>query len=105
MSRIYASIEPVACPLNGPLELDVSFFITPPKKQNPNFPYPSKADLDNYLKLFMDAANKILWYDDRQIVKITARKNYCELQQLSGIRYNVFQKENPKEPPCSSFRI
>ena len=28
-----------------------------------------KADLDNYLKTILDAGNKTLWNDDRQIVK------------------------------------
>ena len=28
-----------------------------------------KADLDNYLKAILDAGNKTLWNDDRQIVK------------------------------------
>ena len=33
-----------------------------------------RPDLDNLVKLWLDAANHILWNDDRQIVQIDAKK-------------------------------
>jgi Holliday junction resolvase RusA-like endonuclease len=34
----------------------------------------SKPDVDNYSKLFMDAANSILWDDDKQVAHLEAWK-------------------------------
>lgn len=33
-----------------------------------------RKDLDNAIKLVLDACNKVLWEDDRQVVLIVARK-------------------------------
>ena len=33
-----------------------------------------RGDLDNYVKLTMDALNEVAWVDDRQIVRISAAK-------------------------------
>ena len=41
----------------------------------------TRIDLDNCLKLVADALNGILWHDDRQIVRVTARKIYAETAQ------------------------
>ena len=34
----------------------------------------SKPDVDNYSKLFMDAANSVLWDDDKQVAHLDAQK-------------------------------
>lgn len=67
---------PHAEPWKGAVSLDIVFVFPRPKK--PTHDYPSKADVDNYLKLFCDAANGIMWLDDRQVVKVTACKIYGE---------------------------
>ena len=38
----------------------------------------SKPDLDNFLKLFLDAMNKVVYMDDSQIVEIFATKVYSK---------------------------
>jgi len=38
----------------------------------------ARPDCDNYLKLFLDAANGVLWTDDSQVVEVTVRKRYGE---------------------------
>lgn len=37
-----------------------------------------KPDLDNLIKFYLDAANEILWKDDRFIFEVSARKAYSE---------------------------
>lgn len=65
-------------PLNGPLELEVVFFMSLPKKGNRKMGYPHfcKPDLDNMIKYICDICNKIAFYDDSAIYKITAIKMY-----------------------------
>ncbi len=36
------------------------------------------GDVDNYLKSSMDGLNGIAWLDDRQVVKATVQKLWCE---------------------------
>jgi len=38
----------------------------------------TKPDLDNTLKLILDAGNKILWCDDSRIVQVEIRRRYSE---------------------------
>lgn len=49
----------------GDIYLNVTFFIRAKK-------YGRKPDIDNFLKGFMDSANRILWTDDSQVTRITA---------------------------------
>lgn len=37
-----------------------------------------KPDLDNLAKFYLDAANGILWHDDKQIISLNLRKRYSE---------------------------
>lgn len=40
-----------------------------------------KPDLDNLVKFYLDAGNKILWSDDKKIVELKAKKIYSEVSQ------------------------
>lgn len=40
-----------------------------------------KPDLDNCIKILMDALNGIAWRDDAQVVRLTARKRYGAVPQ------------------------
>lgn len=60
-----------------PLELKVSFICKKPKGKKMVYPV-CRPDIDNYLKLLLDAGNGYLWADDGQIVKVTAEKVYGE---------------------------
>ncbi len=60
--------------IEGPVELEITFVFERPKK--PTHAIPSRSDLDNLEKLFCDAANKILWTDDRMIARKISSKEY-----------------------------
>ena len=47
--------------------------------------YVKKPDLDNCLKIVMDALNKIAFDDDSQIIKMTGSKNYSPNESNSRI--------------------
>jgi Holliday junction resolvase RusA-like endonuclease len=44
-----------------------------------------KPDLDNCVKLLMDALNGILWRDDAQVTDIAVIKRYAEIAQTTLI--------------------
>jgi len=64
-------------PLAGPLRVGIVFSITKPKSVKRDIPA-VKPDIDNLIKLVIDAGNKIIWEDDNLIIEITARKEYGE---------------------------
>lgn len=72
--------------LEGPLHLDVTFFMAPPKSISIKRkallcgqPHIFKCDLDNLIKFIGDVCNGIIYYDDCAIAKITAKKIYDEI--------------------------
>ena len=75
------------CMDEGPLVLDVMFYRTPPsswstiKKQRAYdgdlWPV-TRPDLDNYIKLILDALNGVSWADDSCVVQIRASKRYSQ---------------------------
>lgn len=68
------TVFPDTLPLGGPLHLDVTFYCPSPKRTNRWAP---RGDIDNYLKT-LDVLNKVVWFDDDQIVSLEARKAYAE---------------------------
>ena len=72
-------------PLEEPVEILLEFYFSAPvssskKKQNEMYhgdiPYTKKPDVDNLIKLTLDAMNGIVFKDDSLVVKITAVKRY-----------------------------
>lgn len=66
-------------PLAGPLRLEIVFVLQPPqrldKERSKRWPHVG-ADVDNFVKLFSDAMNGIIYEDDSQICAISAIKVY-----------------------------
>lgn len=60
----------------GPVELVIDFFVKMPKKPKGRYPT-TRPDLDQYVKLLLDAGNGLLWVDDSQVIRITAQKVYA----------------------------
>jgi len=65
-------------PALGPIDVDITFSDTEVELAMFEAQLPEsrklKGDIDNYLKLIMDALNGVAWADDRQIVSVSARK-------------------------------
>ena len=40
--------------------------------------FPTRADIDNYIKSVLDGLNGVCWEDDRYIYSITAEKIFAE---------------------------
>ena len=45
----------------------------------------TRPDLDNYLKVIMDASNGLLYKDDNQVVEILASKRYAKMPYVEII--------------------
>lgn len=63
-----------------PLRVNLRLMCKRPKSKGKGdiIPKTTKPDLDNYIKLVLDAANDTgLWDDDSQVVEILAQKVYC----------------------------
>ena len=75
-------------PLKGAISLTCKFYCTRPKahfgtgsnakklKTSAPLWVSKRPDIDNYLKLIMDAGNGVLYQDDSQIVKVLMLKSY-----------------------------
>lgn len=76
-------------PFDGPISVEVYFKMKQPKK--PSNPYPS-GDIDNYVKAFLDAANEVLFLDDKQIVELVSTKAYTLHDCITGIVFHISEK-------------
>jgi Holliday junction resolvase RusA-like endonuclease len=65
-------------PFNKPVAMDVTFYLKTPHKNkyrnSQNFAV-SSQDLDNLLKHLLDSM-RVIWVDDRLLVKVAAKKVY-----------------------------
>ena len=52
-----------------------------------------KPDVDNMLKAVMDALNGVVYFDDKQVVSVTVRKYYTE---MDGLVVNVWEVNSEK---------
>jgi Holliday junction resolvase RusA-like endonuclease len=100
-------------PYEGPVMIGLDFYMPIPvsyskeyqakAKSGQEFPIKHKShinpDIDNMIKLIMDALNGVCWEDDSQICSITANKLYC---QGENPRTEVFISQirpTPTTPP------
>lgn len=68
-------------PLEGPLCVSLVFVFTPSQKRRARALKGQQAhtiapDVDNLVKLALDAMNEVFWHDDVQIIELRARKLY-----------------------------
>lgn len=72
-------------PMKTPVAVNVTFWMPIPTSNSMRqqramigTPHQKRPDIDNLIKGFFDAANKIVWLDDNLVVECTARKRYAE---------------------------
>ena len=63
--------------LEGPVVLELTFFLPRPKKPKCEVPI-TRPDLDNLQKKLLDGFNGILWRDDSQVVESHVKKRYAD---------------------------
>jgi Holliday junction resolvase RusA-like endonuclease len=88
--RSVLDAEAPEVPLEGPLMLELDFYMGRPKchygsgknsnsiKSSAPEWHTGRPDLDNLTKFVQDALNKVYWRDDSIICQVTARKLYSE---------------------------
>lgn len=81
--------------VGGPMQIDLEFVMDRPKKpKNKNY-HVTRPDLDNLVKLVLDALNGVLWNDDAQIFSLSAKKRYVTDKEQPHIGLIVKDVENP----------
>lgn len=78
-------------PSKNLVSLSIRFYLTRPKKIPKDFPeYPGKRpDIDNLIKTVLDALNGLAYEDDKQVIKIKARKEWSPTPE--GVGYTVIE--------------
>ena len=87
-------LKPSFCPLLTPLRVVIWFYLYKPPTTKKELPT-GRPDLDNYIKLILDAGNGIIWHDDSQIVWLEAKKGYSFIEHIE-----IFIYECDKEGNC-----
>lgn len=76
--------------ITGPIEVDMIFYMPIPqswskkkKREAAGTFHTKKPDADNLVKGVFDSLNKLVWKDDNQVCKISAKKIYAEEPGIS----------------------
>ena len=64
-------------PKEGPVKVNIVAFFAGPPEQKPGGALPPKPDLDNIVKLVLDALNGTAYHDDAQVVELVAGKTWA----------------------------
>lgn len=69
--------------MEGPLYLRATFYLAKPKSVPKKRIFPcTRPDVDNYVKLVMDALNGTCWIDDAQVVRLEVEKAYGDPERI-----------------------
>ena len=81
------------CPIAGPLDINIMFFVKRPKKTALQYP---KPDIDNYSKAILDSLNGRLFVDDYQVVLLSAVKAWAQPEEEGRIEIYMEQRNEPE---------
>ena len=90
-----AAAEAGVKPLEGPLQVSVTFYLPRPKrlmrKKDPAGPIPHTArpDVDNLWKSTADALSGLAWRDDSQVCQTIAHKWYAEKDGVPRVEIEI----------------
>lgn len=90
--------------IEGPLKIDATFYIQPPKYISSKAKLKKKSaaeeifcskkpDIDNYLKALLDSMTGIIFRDDGQVVECRARKLYSLKPRIEFIIKEILENE------------
>jgi Holliday junction resolvase RusA-like endonuclease len=66
-------------PLQGPLQVTMTFYRTRPKSARKSLLFPvTRPDLSNFQKLVEDSLNNLVWRDDSHIVTALTYKRFAD---------------------------
>ena len=65
-------------PSKSAFEVILEFHLITPDFKKPNVHAVCKPDIDNLVKFYLDALNRIVWEDDKQIISLHASKTYSD---------------------------
>lgn len=74
-----------------PVVLEVTFYLAKPKSNKLKEPSNKKADLDKLVRAVNDALSGLVFYDDSQVVEITALKLWADDEHPEGVYLNVYE--------------
>lgn len=74
-----------------PVVLEVTFYLAKPKSNKLKEPSNKKADLDKLVRAVNDALSGLVFYDDSQVVKILASKEWESGTHPQGVLLRVYQ--------------
>lgn len=84
-------------PHEGPVHLSVlNLYAAPKTWWEGREPMGGKGDVDNLMKVAMDAMNRVLFKDDSQIIKATSEKRYFRQEGVLIVAYLFPLIEKPK---------
>lgn len=76
--------------LEGPLRLDLTFWMPRPKSRGDELWHASRPDFDNLAKSVCDALTRARWWtDDSRIASATIVKLYSTASNAPGVRIDV----------------
>ncbi len=88
-------------PCDGPMAIDVSFYLPRPLKYQTNkyapldVPHVTKPDADKLARAVKDALTGVVWVDDSQVTLLIARKRYCAAGDSPHAAIVICQQERP----------
>ncbi len=77
-----------AFPIAGPLALTIHIHCTKPRTSKLDYPMP---DVDNFAKAVMDAANGVVFEDDKQVIDLSVSKRWVTLGE-PGVSISIQPK-------------
>ena len=87
-------------PVEGPVRVIVDFFHARPqrlkRKKDPAHAVrkPTRPDIDNLVKHVFDCMNDIVFFDDAQVVHLTASDNYCAKGEQPYTTITITEERN-----------
>lgn len=89
-------------PITAPVMLDIRFrferpqshFTTKGLRAIAPTSHTQKPDIDNLVKAVLDGMNQIAWLDDKQVIEVRARKDWCVVDETE-VRITVCE-----DSPC-----